>query len=337
MAKHLMRPLRRESHPIGAEQYAPAITAAWLAAFPDSRPEERDKEDWVENACFLEAFTRLGLEHEIMEKAGNVRVSSSSDLLIEGDGEAAFFHMGISGSDHATGIQHSLPLQKPSRTEPISRYARSQAFISTAGRKLAFAAPDGESIDEAVREIVPGDGEIFIKTLKKEMARRFDIKAGSSPWHQMCDHDPDLPWTIMQFEGSGVPYFLVQGVIEPQYEYRMFMVGDRPVTGAGCVEAFTPLDNQAVFDAKMEPVRNRTEVVTMPGVVDAYLAFAEKFGREFAQENGKDLAYSLDLCIDRRTGSVVPIELNPPMNLGRYASDVDAWVLAIDALMDDIA
>mgnify|MGYP001487452918 CR=1 FL=1 len=55
---------------------------------------------------------------------------------------------------------------------------------------------------------------------------------------------------------------------------------------------------------KMEPVRNRTGVVTARDVLDAYREFAEAFGKEFAAENGRALAYSLDLCIDRNTGTI---------------------------------
>ena len=337
MAKHLMRPLGRDSHPIGAEQYAPAITAAWLAAFPDSRPEERDKEDWVENACFLESFTRLGLEHEIMGSTPAVWISASADTLVSGEGEAAFFHSGIKGSDHTTGIDFSLPLQSTKALDAIGKHATSETFRKHAGRQMELVRPDGQAVSEAIRRIVPGSGEIFIKTIKKEMAQRYSIEAGKDPWEQICAQDEGIMWSTIQYEGNTTPYFSVQGVIEPTHEYRIFMVGDRPVTGAGCVEAFTPLDNWDVFDPKMEPVRNRTGVITARDVLDAYREFAEAFGKEFAAENGKALAYSLDLCLDRNTGKVVPIELNPPMNLGRYASDIDAWVLAIDELLGEIA
>ena len=337
MAKHLMRPLGRDSHPIGAEQYAPEITAAWLRAFPDSKPKERDKEDWVENACFLEAFTRLGVDHEIMATHAAVWISASADTLVSGEGEAAFFHSGIRGSDHTTGIEQSLPLQGMKALDAIGKHATSETFRKYAGRPMELVRPNGQAVSEAIRRIVPGSGEIFIKTIKKEMAQRYSIEAGRDAWDQICKQDEGIMWSTIQYEGNTTPFFSVQGVIEPTYEYRMFMVGDRPVTGAGCVEAFTPLDNWDVFDPKMEPVRNRTGVITARDVLDTYLDFANQFGREFAAENGKALAYSLDLCLDKNTSKVVPIELNPPMNLGRYASDVDAWVIAVDQLLDEIA
>lgn len=333
MAKHLMRPLGRDSHPIGAETYAPAIVAAWLEAFPDSTPKERDKEDWVENACFLEAFARLGLDYTVMGDNGVTWISSASDTLVSGNGETAFFHTGIRGSDHTTGVDYSLPLQSSSALDAIAKHAASPTFRRYAGRQMELVRPDGTAVSEAIRHIVPEEGEIFIKTIKKEMASRFQIKSGKDAWRQICDQDEGVMWSTIQHEGNSTPFFSVQGIIKPTFEYRMFMVGDAPVTGAGCVEAFTPLDNRNIFDDQMEKVRNQSEVESCHDIAENYYRFAQQFGREFSAENGKMLTYSLDLCVDENTGNIVPIELNPPMNLGRYASDIDAWVLAVDALL----
>lgn len=333
MAKHLMRPSKRATYPSGADQYAPAILAAWRAEFPDSVAEDRDKEDWVENAIFLEALKRLGLDHEIMGEAENHLISATRDFVIEGSGEPAFFHVGIRGSDHTTGIDYSLPLQKSDRMQLVTNYALSKTFRDAAGRGLSYATPDGRSVDEAVRSILPGAGTIFIKTIKKETARSFNIEAGRSPWQQMCEQDENLPWSIMQFDGMETPYFLVQTAIAPTFEYRMFMVGANPVTGAGCIEACTPLENEKLYDPKMERIRNVSEVSYEQDLVSRYFNFACQFGLDFASEIKCDTAYSLDLCIDDNTGEVVAIELNPAINLGRYASDVDAWILAVDNLM----
>lgn len=334
MAKHLMRPLGRESHPDGAETYAPDILAAWLRAFPNSKAKDRDKEDWVENACFIESLERLGLDYALLDAhEGNVWISSTADTLPSGNGPAAFFHTGIGGKDHLEGVSYALPLQTPKAIRAVTEYATDEVFLARAGRPMLLARPTSSALNDAVRQIVPEGGQVFIKTVKKGATYRFDIEAGRDPWEQMAEQNENFIWSYMQYEGMDVPFFNVQGLIEPTYEYRMFMVGDRPVTGAGCVEAFTPLDNWDVFDPKMEPVRNKTGVITAHDVLDSYRDFADEFGRAFAERHGKALTYSLDLCLDRNTGKVIPIELNPPMNLGRYASDVDAWILAVDMLM----
>ena len=337
MAKHLMRPLDRTSYPAGAEDYAPHILGAWLRAFPDSEAKDRDKEDWVENACFIEAFEKLGVEYKILDTAAKVWISSVGDSMPDSTGERAFFHSGIMGHDHAHGVDFDLAFQKSNALKIIGEHATSPVFQKAAGRSMELVKPCSQAVDEAIRKIIPEAGEVFIKTIKKETAGRYKIEAGTSPWRQICEQDENLIWSIIQYEGLETPYFSIQEVIEPTYEYRMFMVGDKPVTGAGCVEAFTPLDNEDVFDPKMEERRNRSKVEHRGDLVDRYLAFALDYGKAFAAENGTELVYSLDLCVDAKTGKVVAIELNPPFNLGRYASQIEPWVLAIDAQLGNDA
>lgn len=337
MIKHLMRPSDRKTYPAGAKSYAPNILAAWLRAFPESKPADRDKEDWIENACFIEVFKNLGLDYDILEPSTGASVSSTSNGIRANSGRAAFFHTGISAADQVKGVDYSLPLQTQGSIDAIMEHATSETFRKYAGRDMVLARPNGKSVSEAVRKIVPESGEIFLKTIKKEYARKFTIEADIDPWKQICEQDEDLPWMIMHYDGSESPYFSIQGVIAPTFEYRMFMVGNEPVTGAGCIEAYTPVDNLHLFDAKMEEVRNQSEVESQTDIVDRYIAFAAEFGKNYAHEHGSEMAYSLDLCIDAKTGNVVPIELNPPFDLGRYASRVDVWVKAIDILMNRIA
>jgi len=332
MFLHVMRPSGRESYPEGAERYAPHYLEAWLKHFPEAKPKARDKEDWVENACFLYEIERLGLPFAVHESKDSGWVSASADTLAQGDGEAAFFHTGIGGADRIrnAGNYHYV-MQGPKALDAIAKHAASETFQRYAGRPMLLAKPDPKDIDQAVRQIVPGEGFIFLKTIKKEMARIFWIEADRSPWKCIIEQDEDMVWTIVQYEGTESPYFSIQGCIQPTYEYRMFIVGDQPVTGAGCVEAFTPLNNRDIFDVTMEPLRNQSEVEDQPAITEAYLQFAKDFAREFASETGLPLSYSLDLTIDANTGKIVPVELNPPMNLGRYASNIEAWIMAIDA------
>jgi len=329
-----MRPLNRNTYPIGAEEYAPEILKAWLEAFPDSKPEARDKEDWIENAIFLEVFNRLGVAYEILEPATSAMVSAVNDGIRDNGGKTAFFHAGISSSDRIKGIDYALPMQDADCIKTIMEHLSSKTFQQHAGRTMVLATTNGADISAAVRKIVPESGEIFLKTIKKEYARKFTIEAEIDPWKQICEQDENLPWMIMHYDGMEAPYFSVQGVIAPTYEYRMFMVSNTPVSGAGCVEQYTPVDNELLFDPKMEMIRNESEIEADRDIVDKYIAFANQFGKDFAAEHGEELAYSLDLCIDANTGNVVPIELNPPFNLGRYASRVDVWVKAIDLMMN---
>src|SRR3546814_13889829 len=70
---------------------------------------------------------------------------------------------------------------------------------------------------------------------------------------------------------------------------------DLPVTGAGCIEAFTPLDNIGdPFDDRMETIRNRSEAIADPDTAQRYRDFATAYAKDWAAEHGDHMMYSLD-------------------------------------------
>src|SRR3546814_20494319 len=100
----------------------------------------------------------------------------------------------------------------------------------------------------------------------------------------------------------------------------MIVVGDRPVTGAGCIEAFTPLDNIGdPFDDRMETIRNRSEAIADPDTAQRYRDFATAYAKDWAADHGDHMMYNLDLAVAPRHGEVVAHELNPNTNHGFYA------------------
>lgn len=334
MLTHLIRPLNADTYPHNAGEYAPLILKAWLEEFPDSQPASRDKEDWIENAVFLKIFKDLNLKYEIKENRNRGYVSAGIDTILS-DGEIeTFFHTGINRMDQVYSLNYDLFAQKSNMIVKNMLYGASETFKKMCGRKVLLCEPNSCSINEAISDIIPNGGQIFIKTIKKEMAKLFKINPESekSPIDQINDQDKDFVWSYAHIEGDSAPYFLIQEAIEPKYEYRMFIVGDKIVTGAGCVERFTPLDNENNFDCKMEEIRNKSEVSHCPDLLSRYKDFAEKFAKDYAKEVGVMNAYGLDLCIDNKTGKIAIIEINPSINLGRYASNVTQWVKEIDAL-----
>ena len=105
-----------------------------------------------------------------------------------------------------------------------------------------------------------------------------------------------------------------------EYEYRFFVVNGEVVTGAGCVEEFTPLNNRAQFDDRMRQVRSEGGPVTsQPEILERYLSFAKQAASEFSAE-GLLNTYSLDLATGS-DGQTLIIELNGLPNSGLYASD----------------
>jgi hypothetical protein len=114
-------------------------------------------------------------------------------------------------------------------------------------------------------------------------------------------------------------------------EYRFFMAGNQPASGAGCIEHFTPLDSRGTaFDGRTEGKRGSGMVAENTVTVDRLRAFAADAGRilhEQAPELGA--AWVMDLGINQATDEVVLIELNPARNAGLYASCPSAWMGAV--------
>ena len=139
----------------------------------------------------------------------------------------------------------------------------------------------------------------------------------------------DGNWESMRAEG--VPdALLVQKRVRMEYEYRVFIIGDEPVCGAGNIGVLTPVDNEARFDPKMQWTRadmDRSTVERRPDLAERYREAAVRFGRALAG-NGYG-AYVLDLCLI--DGEVSIVELNGMMNAGLFALDMDALTRAMRA------
>lgn len=215
-------------------------------------------------------------------------------------------------------------------TRAALQYHASHTFRAHAGRRIVAAG--AEEIGKCVKQLCDdlGHGRIFIKSIEKGFAIKLNLDLERPLWAQIVDQEPDLEWLPVQYEGVTKPLVLIQEQISCQFEYRMMIVQGQPVTGAGCIESMTPLDNEDLFDPKVEEVRNSGIVVRRPGLINRYLDFAKHYAAEHAAEHGALLDYSLDLCLDAQDDIVV-IEINPPLNLGLYASNAQAKVAAMIA------
>lgn len=134
-----------------------------------------------------------------------------------------------------------------------------------------------------------------------------------------------MEWAAVHLE-ERLGQLLLQDYVEMQYEYRIIVLNGFPVCGAGCIEFFTPLNNEEViFDCKLQARRGDDHpVVKDERIVQQYWLFALQFCREMGIERPELLNYSLDVCMIDGKPSV--IELNAFQNLGLYAMNVKEMV-----------
>lgn len=208
-----------------------------------------------------------------------------------------------------------------------SEYPLLAPFSTYSGRPfdLVGIGEDGEMPEEAtldfkVREYRDrGVSRVALKSSasKKMDLITFDISDGvpEDISHHIADYAMNL---------FGRPRaFILQGYVEMEYEYRVFVVGGKPVTGAGCLEEYTPRDAKTgiPFDSAMRQNRKqRSAIEDQPERVDGYVEFATRVAADFAEQSGLT-DYVLDVATDAVTGDPLVIELNGLLNSGLYASD----------------
>ena len=348
---YLYRAFSRDRYPETAPLRASDYLATWLEAFPDSQPmRERqrfrddphcDFEDWSENVVILHEANARGIPVRILPSAPHLWVSTSgwqTPISVSGAPVGAMFG-GWSAADYMDGLPVPISLagQDSAAVDAASNYAASPVFLRHAGRRMIFVDATNEDLERALAEILGDRPEtvVFLKSVRKQFSGTAHIVAGTSLRQQVFEQMDGLDLEIVHYEGDR-RLLLVQDAVHCGYEYRFFVVDGRIVTGAGCVVQHTPLDNTEVFDPQMKTVRDSSEVGTYPAVRDQHLAFARTFVEEFSAEHGRRLDYCLDVALDDQ-GRTFVIELNPPLNCGRYASDVGVWMDAIVARTEECA
>jgi hypothetical protein len=127
---------------------------------------------------------------------------------------------------------------------------------------------------------------------------------------------------------------MVQESVPMRFEYRVFVVGHVPVTGAGCVEERTPLDRDPAeaFDPTVREHRGAPDepACARPQVRDTLVSFARLVAAELHREVPAMRDYVLDVALDDGDRPLV-VELNARENAGFFACDPWTVVAALVA------
>lgn len=349
MTKTLMVSVGNYPEPPDAEQAAAAsahdgaaeVLAVWRALMgPHPANGIGDREDFWEMAYRLHAAVRSG--------AGSVYVSvdDAPARLVD----TSIPSWNTAGTVFPLETVYSLPLSYPDEYAlygPVTRwspgnvlashqetmadgYAILAPFVAHSGRPIDLVGvgepgemPEEATLDYKLREYRDrGIKRAAIKSraTKKMPLLTFDLEPSGNPLPSETEHlIGDYALNLFGREQS----FVLQGFLEMHYEYRVFVVGGRPVTAAGCLEERTPLD--AVAGRPFDPwMRERRPMDSGPVTDESeravrYIEFASQVSVEFAELGLHD--YVLDVATDAATGNPVVIELNGLLNSGLYATD----------------
>jgi hypothetical protein len=200
------------------------------------------------------------------------------------------------------------------------RYFDKPAFIDNAGRVTylaGFRSPSMEVAEAMSLLAEAGHDEVFVKATKaKHGFWRIPAFADQAKSEEVLLDSTD--WSMVSAEGSPNA-FSVQEIIEMHYEYRVFVVNGVPVTGAGCIEEHTPLDNDgSAFSPLVRRVRGSSETIeSRPDLTDVFSTFASQVAAQAASCMPE--AYVVDLAMSG--GRPVVIEFNAMTNSGLYATN----------------
>lgn len=302
------------------------ILETWEKFIGAIEPGEGDYEYFIEEAFRLHSAVtsfrpeNIWLAEYRGEKAGQAKNIATGDWKpVEALTEAGADTYGaIPGTRHGAGWF----------SKPVDDYCAFQTFKNHSGRVIGIGGfndneDETSSIDTVLTAIKEAGADKAL--LKRRHAKLPLIPLDLEDWEPgasiIACTDPEDGWALINDEGVKDAY-LVQEVIPMRYEYRFFVINGAVVTGAGCVEELTPLDNGGEqFDSQMREYRNiecPSPVESRPDILSTYIPFAEKVVEELAVERPELTRYSLDVTLGRN-GEPVIIEFNSESNSGFYA------------------
>jgi hypothetical protein len=313
---------------------------SWSRTFGElNHREDGDFEHFVENMARFDAASRaFGYQNTTIRHLAGQHLSSLCEFngapILPAEEAALPVPDFVFGPVASWGSSHGAERQN----DPADQYWEIPAFEALSGRRWALAGfhPDDQNEPEllGVLQGMFDDGvrNFVVKgTAAKTLLMKFTLTVRPT---SLYGRDKEIPAEItdavMHLEGRS-SVFLVQEHIPMVDEYRFFMAGNQPASGAGCIEHFTPLDSRGTaFDGRVEGKRNSGNVRMDRDVTDRLRDFAADAGaalHEQAPELGA--AWVMDLAINQATDEVVLIELNPARNAGLYASCPSAWMGAV--------
>lgn len=221
------------------------------------------------------------------------------------------------------------------------------------GRWMMMGAIPEEPLDERADNVLTalakrftdhGVKEAVIKlAARKSGLVRIDLAADP---HQILTNimkaDEMLGWTIIRIQDRA-DQVLVQDYLPMSYEYRLFIVDDKVISGAGQIEEHTPFDRdfsgpgrQERFDTKMRRIRpngimrgeRRSPIKRRRELRKRYVEFGAQVAAEYKG------TVTIDVALDEATDTVIVVELNTLPNSGLFASDVDAVYQALNDATD---
>lgn len=336
----LHRPLSHDYYPARVSAKAAGMVASFKEMFPHAIPGIVSLTTWKENTAMMVALRdeaeRKAIPFHVLDAVGLPADDRSAGLncarsshLTPGRHPVApdtvmwgHFHE----TDHdAFPLPANLLWNSRELVDLVHRWAETGIFESMAGQTFVVLSPSPQSVRQAMQRF------------QKAGHHYASLKCSKIGWVHFLDLSQDIPDEVeLQIAGAAEKngMLLLQIMLDPLYEYRIFVVGGEVVTGAGCLDGFTPVDHitDHPFDLRMEKYRgDGSSLVEMRELTAGYLDFAREFAGLWASKVSSETSYALDMCWDGQTREIVPMDLLPLANSGLYASSTQRLAKAFCA------
>jgi hypothetical protein len=344
-----------EDHPIdveGARLRYRDMLSRWASLFgiaTDELSPVADTEDWTENAVRLLAAVDTGVPVHVVHRGQKHEDFSIGPSLADGSPWDPSAQTIFCGSliqydplfprpwQNATGVRPVIAWPTGGFEGKGGDYWRDPTLRKALGRRLAVSGgnPGGEGgYVRAVRDLVEAGAERILAKIvfqsKYEAPKEVILPRTESGGPDVGD---DAVWKafyrafdvhLMDCDGRA-ECFLLQELRPMVAEYRIVVVGGRPVAGAGCVEWLCPIFHDSTkgpFDPLVEGRRNDGELSSRPDLVARYVAKAEELCASHAV-SGIDRfdECTMDFALDDETDEILLVETNQLQNFGLYAME----------------
>lgn len=291
-----------------------------------------DTEDWVEMAYRLHAAVTafepgtLGVHIP----APGPRLHAGADRWVDATTGDDLEAPGTTLPDVGIVMGHHSVREHTDSGALASDYMALRTFFARAGRRMELAGAythDEHDVENVIARMrTRGVGRVYVKGRASKTLNAI-VEEGDTLSDVLSAKD-GAEWILIGLEGLRNT-LLVQEWVPMRFEYRIFVVGHQPLTGAGAVVEHTPLDNDR--DAFSPLVRERRAdrapdrggpVTDRPDVVARLVGFARTVAGELAAEVPDMRDYVLDVALGADDQPLV-IELNPMSNAGYFACRPD--------------
>lgn len=301
----------------------------------DDGGEDADYEDWAEQAARLDAGVRILPGDTVIAIRTGGKVCDLDGAPVDPD---LLYGRAQLGPLSSVATPDSI---RPAEDVISDRYHLNPVIREAMGRDSMTAGGDIDDLTRVMDDMVKRHGRVFLKDMASTKTfacavtrDEWETRKGSEWWDEAC-------WENVRFEGDD-DVWLVQEYVEMTWETRFMCMltddGIRPITGAGCVEEYTPLQRTAEdsmswrgisIDDRSRRVRRggATPPEAVPEVMGRLADRAIDVCAQIGQEGGFSDWFSLDMAMvgDRP----VVVETNGLSNSGLYACDMDALVTAM--------